>query len=97
MSQERMAPVHTGEILLEDFMRSLQISQYRLAKEMKVYPRKILEIVNGKRSTTADTALRLARFFGTSAEVMLKAGQVRLGYLLRTRNAHCPDDGQHFV
>jgi antitoxin HigA-1 len=66
-----MAPVHPGEILLEDFMKPLGISQYRLAKAMHVYPRKINEIVQGKRAITADTALRLARFFGTSAEVWM--------------------------
>jgi addiction module HigA family antidote len=66
-----MPPVHPGEILLEDFMKPLGISQYRLAKAMHVYPRKINEIVQGKRAITADTALRLARFFGTSAEVWM--------------------------
>jgi addiction module HigA family antidote len=66
-----MSPVHPGEILLEDFMKPLGISQYRLAKAMHVYPRKINEIVQGKRAITADTALRLARFFGTSAEVWM--------------------------
>ncbi len=71
MGELRMAPVHPGEILLEDFMKPLGISQYRLAKAMHVYPRKINEIVQGKRAITADTALRLARFFGTSAEVWM--------------------------
>lgn len=71
MLEEKMAPVHPGEILLEDFMKPLGISQYRLAKAMHVYPRKINEIIQGKRSITADTALRLARFFGTSAEVWM--------------------------
>jgi addiction module HigA family antidote len=71
MGEERMPPVHPGEILLEDFMKPLGITQYRLAKGMNVYPRKINEIVLGKRSITADTALRLARFFGTSAEVWI--------------------------
>ena len=66
-----MAPVHPGEILLEDFMKPLGITQYRLAKEMNVYPRKVNEIVLGKRAITADTALRLARFFGTSPEVWM--------------------------
>jgi antitoxin HigA-1 len=68
---ERISPVHPGEILLEDFMKPLGLSQYRLAKAMGVYPRKINEIVQGKRAVTADTALRLARFFGTSAEVWM--------------------------
>lgn len=71
MSEEKMAPVHPGEVLLEDFMKPLGLSQYRLAKELHVYPRKINEIVHGQRAITADTALRLARFFGTSAEVWL--------------------------
>lgn len=71
MSETKMPPVHPGEILLEDFMKPLGISQYRLAKGMNVYPRRINEIVHGKRSITADTALRLARFFGTSPEVWM--------------------------
>jgi addiction module HigA family antidote len=71
MREEQMPPVHPGEILLEEFMKPLGLSQYRLAKAMNVYPRKINEIVQGKRAITADTALRLGRFFGTSAEVWM--------------------------
>lgn len=71
MEEDRIPPVHPGEILLEDFLEPLGISQYRLAKEMNVYPRKINEIVHGKRSITADTALRLSRFFGTTAELWM--------------------------
>ncbi len=63
---KRLAPVHPGEILLEDFLRPLGLTQYRLAKSLSVPPRRINEIVLGKRAITADTALRLARFFGTS-------------------------------
>jgi addiction module HigA family antidote len=63
---KRLAPVHPGEILLEDFLRPLGLTQYRLAKNLTVPPRRINEIVLGKRAITADTALRLARFFGTS-------------------------------
>lgn len=63
---KRLAPVHPGEILLEDFLRPLGLTQYRLAKSLTVPPRRINEIVLGKRAITADTALRLARFFGTS-------------------------------
>jgi antitoxin HigA-1 len=63
---KRLAPVHPGEILLEDFLRPLGLTQYRLAKSLSVPPRRINEIVLGKRAVTADTALRLARFFGTS-------------------------------
>ncbi len=69
MQETRIPPVHPGEVLLEDFLKPLGISQYRLAKEMKVYPRKINEIVHGKRAITANTALRLSRYFGTSAEL----------------------------
>jgi addiction module HigA family antidote len=61
-----LAPVHPGEILQEEFMRPLGITQYRLAKETNVPPRRINEIVQGRRAMTADTALRLAKFFGTS-------------------------------
>ena len=71
MKETRIPPVHPGEVLLEDFLKPLGISQYRLAQEMKVYPRKINEIVLGKRSITADTALRLSRYFGTSAELWM--------------------------
>lgn len=71
MKETRIPPVHPGEVLLEDFLKPLGISQYRLAKEMKVYPRKINEIVHGKRSMTADTALRLSRYLGTSAELWM--------------------------
>jgi len=71
MEEMRISPVHPGEILLEEFLVPLGISQYRLAKEMKVYPRKINEIVHGKRAITADTALRLSRYFGTSAEIWM--------------------------
>lgn len=58
--------IHPGEILMEEYLRPMGISQYRLAKEISVPPRRINEIVHGKRAVSADTALRLARFFGTS-------------------------------
>lgn len=63
---KRLTPVHPGEILLLEYLEPLQLSQYRLAKELRVPPRRINEIVLGKRAISADTALRLARFFGTS-------------------------------
>jgi addiction module HigA family antidote len=66
MATKKLPPVHPGEILLEDFLKPLGLSQYRLAKGVSVPPRRINEIVLGKRAVTADTALRLARFFGTS-------------------------------
>lgn len=66
MAPKKLAPVHAGEILLEEFLMPLGISQYRLAKDISVPPRRINEIVHGKRAVSADTALRLARYFGTS-------------------------------
>ncbi len=66
-----MAPVHPGEILLEEFLQPLSVSQYHLAKEIGVPARRINEIVHGQRRISADTALRLARFFGTSERFWL--------------------------
>ena len=63
MIGRKFAPVHPGEILLEDFLKPMGISQYRLAKSISVPPRRINEIVHGKRAITADTALRLGAFF----------------------------------
>mgnify|MGYP000374319902 CR=1 FL=1 len=65
---KKISPIHAGEILLEEFMQPLELSQNALAKSLHVTPRRINEIVNGKRSITPDTALRLAKFFGNSAE-----------------------------
>jgi addiction module HigA family antidote len=62
----KLKPIHPGEILLEEFLGPLEISQYRLAKDVSVPPRRINEIVHGVRAISADTALRLARYFGTS-------------------------------
>ncbi len=70
-SQRKLVPVHPGEILLEEFMKPLGLSQTRLGRDLGVSPRRINEIVHGKRSVTADTALRLSRYFGTSAEFWL--------------------------
>ncbi|MCR4341463.1 MAG: HigA family addiction module antitoxin [Gemmatimonadaceae bacterium] len=66
MPARRLPPVHPGEILLEEFLEPLGLSQYRLAHDISVPPRRINEIVHGKRAVTADTALRLARYFGTT-------------------------------
>ena len=71
MSVKKLAPVHPGEILLEEFLQEMGISQYRLAKDIRVHPRRINEIVHGKRAITADTALRLARYFGTTERFWL--------------------------
>ena len=71
MGTKVQEPIHPGEVLLEDFLAPLGLSQYRLAKGISVSPRRINEIVHGKRSITADTALRLSRFFGTSERFWL--------------------------
>ena len=71
MASKKIKPIHPGEILLEEFLEPMGISQYRLAKDISVPPRRINEIVHGKRSITADTALRLSRFFGTSERFWL--------------------------
>jgi addiction module HigA family antidote len=71
MARKVLAPIHPGEVLLEDFLKPMALSQYRLAKGIKVPPRRINEIVHRKRAITADTALRLARFFGTSEQFWL--------------------------
>ena len=64
MKKKKLPSIHPGEILIEEFLKPMGISQYRLAKDISVPPRRINEIVHGKRSISADTALRLGRFFG---------------------------------
>ena len=71
MAAKRLPPVHPGEILRLDFLEPLALTQYRLAKSLSVPPRRINEIVHGKRAISAYTALRLARFFGTSERFWL--------------------------
>lgn len=71
MGKRAIEPIHPGEILLEEFLKPLDISQYRLAKDINVDPRRVNAIVNGERSITADTALRLSRYFGTSERFWL--------------------------
>src|SRR5947209_19590522 len=71
MARRKLAPIHPGEVLLEEFLSPLGVSQYRLAKETSVPPRRINEIVKGMRSVSADTALRLSRYFGTSERFWL--------------------------
>ncbi len=92
MPRRKLPPVHPGEILLEEFLSPLGVSQYRLAKETSVPPRRINEIVRGSRSISANTALRLARYFGTSerfwlnlqARYDLEVEKDRLGTRLRS-------------
>lgn len=71
MSAQRLALIHPGEILLEEFLKPMDISQYRLAKDISVPPRRINEIVHSKRSISPDTALRLSRYFGLSERFWL--------------------------
>ena len=66
MSKTKLSPIHPGEILMEEFLKPMEISQYRLAKDINVPARRINEIVQGKRSITPDTALRLSKYFGLS-------------------------------
>lgn len=66
MARKKLSPIHPGEVLLEEFLKPLGVSQYRVAKDLHIPPRRINEIVHGLRSITADTALRLARYFRTS-------------------------------
>lgn len=69
--ETKLPPVHPGEVLLEEFLAPIGLSQYRLAKDISVPPRRINEIVHGKRAVTADTALRLARRLGTTPRFWL--------------------------
>ena len=76
MKDKSLSPIHPGEVLFEDFMKPLGLSQYRLANDTGVTPIRISQIVNGQRAVSVDTAMRLARYFGTSAGVWLRL-QVR--------------------
>ena len=68
---DRLKNIHPGEVLLEEFLKPLSLSAYRLAKETKIPQTRISEIIKGKRRITADTALRLSKYFGTSAKFWL--------------------------
>lgn len=91
MAGKKLPPVHPGEVLLEEFLGPLGLSQYRLARDISVPPRRINEIVHRKRAITADTALRLARYFSTSERFWLnlqsrydlEIERDRLGHRLR--------------
>ena len=76
MKDKILSPIHPGEVLFEDFMKPLGLSQYRLANDIGVTPIRISQIVHGQRAISVDTAMRLARYFGTSAAVWLRL-QVR--------------------
>ncbi len=88
MTATFLDPIHPGEILLEEFLIPLGVSQYRLAKEISVPPRRINEIVHGKRGISADTALRLSRFFGTSERFWLN---LQLRFDLETEKERLQD------
>ena len=88
MSDAEYPPIHPGEVLLEEFIKPLRISQYRLAKDVSVHARRINQIVHGKRSVTADTALRLARYFGTSERFWLN---LQTGYDLEVEKDRLGD------
>jgi len=93
ITEELLEPIHPGEILLEDFMKPFNLSINQLAREIDVPAGRISEIVNGKRAITADTALRLGRFFGVSPEIWtdlqtdyeLRIAKRKIGNILETR------------
>ena len=88
MADEKLPPVHPGEVLQEEFMTPLGITQHRLSKDVGVHPRRINEIVHGKRSVTADTALRLSRYFGMSERFWLN---LQASYDLELQNDRLGD------
>ena len=89
MTREKLLPpIHPGEILLEEFLEPMGISQYRLSKDISVPPRRINEIVKGKRAITPDTALRLSRYFGTSERFWLN---LQMRYDLETEKDRLRD------
>lgn len=90
MALKKMPPIHPGKLLLEEFLGPLEVSQYRLAKEIMVPARRINEIVHGKRGITADTALRLARFFGNCAQFWMN---LQTHYGLETGSAGSSTQG----
>jgi addiction module HigA family antidote len=71
MRKKHIPPLHPGEVLLEEFLNPMGMSQNQLGRNLRVSPRRINEIIQGKRSITADTALRLSRYFGNSAQFWL--------------------------
>jgi addiction module HigA family antidote len=83
-SKRELAPAHPGGILPEEFLKPLGLSQTRMGRDLGVSPRRINEIIHGKRSVTADTALRLSRYFGTSAEFWLGSRPIMTWKWLRT-------------
>ena len=85
----KIAPIHPGEILSEDFLKPMGISGYKLAKALLIDQTRVSEIIKGKRSITIDTALRLAKFFGTTPEFWLN---IQVQYDIETLNAALKED-----
>lgn len=94
MKTKKIKPIHPGEILIEEFLKPMNISQYRLAKDITVPPRRINEIVLGKRTITADTALRLSRYFGLSERFWLN---LQMRYNLEIEKDRLKDRLEHEV
>ncbi|MDK8894935.1 HigA family addiction module antitoxin [Corynebacterium sp. MSK006] len=94
ITKERIEPVHPGEILMEDFIDGFGITQHRLAVDIGVPPRRINEIVHGKRGITADTAVRLARYFGTTADFWMN---LQSSYELRMCLRELGDDVENIT
>ncbi len=94
MLEQKLPPIHPGEVLLEEFLKPLLLSQYRLAKEIGVPARRINEIVHGKRAITPDTALRLSRYFGLSERFWLN---LQTRYDLEIEKDHLADRLQQEV
>jgi addiction module HigA family antidote len=88
MTVKKLSPIHPGEVLREEFLVPMGISQYRVAMDISVPPRRINEIVHGKRSISADTALRLSRYFGTSERFWLN---LQTGYDLEVERDRLGD------
>ena len=86
--EEKLSPIHPGEILMEEFLKPMNISQYRLAKDISVPPRRINEIVHGTRAITPDTALRLSRYFGQSERFWIN---MQTRYDLEVEKDHLQD------
>ncbi len=78
MGKREILPIHPGEILLEEFLMPMEISQYRLSKDISVDPRRVNEIVHGQRAISADPALRFGRYFGTSPREQLAQRFVKI-------------------
>jgi addiction module HigA family antidote len=94
MKNKKIDPIHPGEILAEEFLAPLGITQYRLAKDIHVPARRINEIVHGTRSISADTALRLGRYFGTSPQFWLN---LQSSYDLATEQDRIGDRIEHEI